>query len=259
MEHGIKSIRFPVQLLQVVFTTWLHNKLFRIIETRFSISILVTNREREREKKRKQNCAPNSVAPSFFYFFFLSRERLHLSPGMFYLRFIGAVRFHKSWDAPTAKYSCPQLHARTVQLLRAQPIIAHYPPIVAFSSDITRSQECIPHYVRYICLQCIPSNLLNLSEISNHDPFVKYRNSFRIRLDYFVLRFSAIFFLPFSFLFFWPRFDKARGSHKASVLSEERVSNTIFFFFPPRICSLLNINPGPLQEKPRFRNALTPN
>lgn len=141
----------------------------------------------------------------FFIFFFLSRERLHLSPGMFYLRFIGAVRFHKSWDAPTAKYSCPQLHARTVQLLRAQPIIAHYPPIVAFSSDITRSQECIPHYVRYICLQCIPSNLLNLSEISNHDPssFVKYRNSFRIRLDglfrstIFCHFLSSFFFLVF--------------------------------------------------------------
>lgn len=80
-------------------------------------------------------------------------------------------------------------------------------------------------------------HLLNLSEISNHDPssFVKYRNSFRIRLDYFVPRFSAIFFLPFSFfLFLSCFFDRDSIKHVAPIkhLScRKNVYRILFFFF----------------------------
>lgn len=117
-----------------------------------SISVLVTN--------KKKKLYSEFCRATLFYFL----PRLHFSPGMFYLRFIGAVRFHKSWNAPTAKYSCPQLHHNYYALypLRALSLV-----IVVLSSDITCSQEYILHYVRYICLHFRRTCLF---EISNHDP-----------------------------------------------------------------------------------------
>lgn len=158
---------------------------------------------------------------------------------MFYLRFIGAVRFHKSWNAPTAKYSCPQLHHNYYALypLRALSLV-----VVVLSSDITCSQEYILHYVRYICLHFRRTCLF---EISNHDP------SSLIKFDGIdsMIRLNGILFhdfLPFSFFFFLTEIhEKPRGSHKASLLSEERVSNTIFFSY---------VQPAKYKSWPTTRN-----
>lgn len=128
------------------------------------------------------------------------------------------------------------------------PTVAHhnyyalYSLSQLYSPPISRAAKSILHYVR--CdLSTFPSNLLVRDLQSRSFIFRQIWWYDPIR-RYFVLPFD---FLPFFFFFLTEIHEKPCGSHKASLLSGAR-STCIEYFFFLSMCSLLNINPGLLQE-----------
>lgn len=170
----------------------------------------------------------NSIAPPFFIFY---PETPSFARNVLFTFHRGY--FHKSWNAPTAKYSCPQL--RTITITRS----THYPSCILLRYHVQPRAYCITFDA--ICPHFRPTCLF---EISNHDPssFVKFDGT--IRLD--GILFYHLIFCHF-FFFLTEIHEKPCGSHKASLLSGAR-STCIEYFFFLSMCSLLNINPGLLQE-----------
>lgn len=136
---------------------------------------------------------------------------------MFYLRFIGTVHFHKSWNAPTAKYSCPQLHAYEHHNYYARyPLRAlsqlYSPPRITCSQERTVLYSI--HLSTFHCRTCLFEKDLQSRS------FVKFDDTIR----------SLTLCVAFRF-FFWTKIhmEKSHGSHTGSLLSGTCVSNTIFF------------------------------
>lgn len=157
----------------------------------------------------------NSIAPPFFIFY---PETPSFARNVLFTFHRGY--FHKSWNAPTAKYSCPQL--RTITITRS----THYPSCILLRYHVQPRAYCITFDA--ICPHFRPTCLF---EISNHDPlsFVKFDGT--IRLD--GILFYHLIFCHF-FFFFWPRFMKNHVAPIKHLSCQEhvvRVSNTFFFSY----------------------------
>lgn len=144
---------------------------------------------------------------------------------MFYLRFIGTVHFHKSWNAPTAKYSCPQLHAYMHHNYYARyPLRAlsqlYSPPRITCSQQHTVLYSI--HLSTFHCRTCLFEKDLQS---------LVFRQIWRY--DSIIDIVFGISFLPLPFFFFWTKIhmEKSHGSHTVCLLSGTRVSNTIFFSY----------------------------
>lgn len=160
---------------------------------------------------------------------------------MFYLRFIGTVHFHKSWNAPTAKYSCPQLHAYMHHNYYARyPLRAlsqlYSPPRITCSQQHIFDTCIIFDTFVYISL----SNLL----VREGSPIPRLSSNLTIRFDHWHCVWHFVSATSF-FSFFGPRFTWKNHMVPIQYVScQERVYRILFF---SRMCSLLNINPGLLQ------------
>lgn len=153
---------------------------------------------------------------------------------MFYLRFIGTVHFHKSWNAPTAKYSCPQLHAYVHHNYYARyPLRAlsqlYSPPRITCSQERTVLYSI--HLSTFHCRTCLFEKDLQSRS------FVKFDDTIRSLTLCVVFRFSFLFL--------------DQDSHGKITWFPYRISLVrnmcIEYYFFSRMCSLLNINPGLLQ------------
>lgn len=158
---------------------------------------------------------------------------------MFYLRFIGTVHFHKSWNAPTAKYSCPQLHAYMHHNYYARyPLRAlsqlYSPPRITCSQQHTALYSI--HLSTFHCRTCLFEK--DLQSLVFHQIW-RYDSIIDI-----VFGISFHDFLPLPFFLFLDQDSHGKITWLQYVSCQERVYRILFF---SRMCSLLNINPGLLQ------------
>ena len=108
---------------------------------------------------------------------------------MFYLRFSVIVCFHKSRNAPTAKYSCRECCALTRAYTTTVTRSTHYARYSnCHSPSISRTSKYTLHYVRCICLArrvylAFPFNLqTTLFKIPDHDVSTSLQTDMNVAL-----------------------------------------------------------------------------